>query len=108
MTYAVIVQPQAEHEFDVLYSYIAKRSRRGAIRWANAYFAMLSKLQDNPERFSLAPESALHDEAIRQVIFGTRHGLPYRALFLIRSEVRVIHLRGPGQDHLTVDQLQLP
>lgn len=109
MTYSVIVQPAAECEFDVLYSFIEKRSRRGANSWANAYFQMLRAIKNNPEGYSLAPESSLHEEDIRQAVFRTRRGLPYRALFLIRKNVvRVIHLRGPGQDNLSVDELTLP
>lgn len=77
MTYTVIVQPQAEREFEVLYSYIAARSQRGASRWANAYFKMLMAIKNSPAIYPLAPESALHDEDIRQSIFRTRKGLSY-------------------------------
>ncbi len=57
----------------------------------------------------MAPEDEDHEDRIRQAIFKTRKGLPYRALFVQRPEaVYIIHVRGSGQDQLDIDELSLP
>jgi len=54
----------------------------------------------------LAVESDYVDFEVREVLFKTRRGLVYRALYTIRGdEVFVLHVRGPGQDFLSAEQL---
>ena len=109
MKYSVIVLPRAEFDFQRLYDYIKKRSKRGSDSWANAFYRALKKLHMQPEAMGLAPESEDHAEDIRQLPFKTRQGMTYRALFVIRGDlVFVIHLRGPGQDTMSPDEIQPP
>lgn len=55
----------------------------------------------------LAPESENHRDEIRQRIFKTRRGLPYRILFVVRGDViYLLHVRGPGQDIMAPDEMQ--
>lgn len=57
----------------------------------------------------MAVESEGRQRDVRQVIFKTRHGREYRALFAIMDEtVVILHLRGPGQDLLDPDEIREP
>ena len=70
---------------------------------------MISGISESPLAFGLAPENEDHKETIRQAIFKTQRGLPYRAIFVVReNNVFVIHVRGPGQSNLNVDEVKLP
>ena len=45
---------------------------------------------------------------VRQVLFQTRHGRPYRILYAISGdEVRVLRVRGPGQPEQEDDELNI-
>jgi len=66
-------------------------------------------LQDTADRHGLAPESAGHPFEIRQIAFRTRRGRGYRSLYTIQgNDVFVMHIRAPGQDLVSPDQLTLP
>jgi plasmid stabilization system protein ParE len=109
MKYKVIILPRAEFDFQMCYDFIKKRSKAGADSWANAFHRALKRLHEQPEASGVAPESEGHDEDIRQLLFKTRQGLTYRALFVIRgNQVLIIHVRGPGQDAMSPDELRLP
>ncbi|MEX0819910.1 MAG: type II toxin-antitoxin system RelE/ParE family toxin [Pirellulaceae bacterium] len=109
MNYSVIILPRAEFDFQRLYDYIKKRSKRGADSWVNTFHRSLKRLHKQPDALELAPESEDHAEDIRQLLFKTGQGLIYRALFVIRDDiVFIIHIRGPGQDVISPDDLRLP
>ena len=109
MSFTVTILPQAEREFQEFYDWIAARSQDGAATWANAFLRALKSLESNPHGCSLAPESEDWPEEIRQLVFKTRRGNRYRALFVVRqSRVYVLHLRASGQNVMTADQIQGP
>jgi len=109
MTYRVQILPSAEREFEQLYRYIAKRAPRGAAAWANAFYKALKSLRRNPGRHPLAPEDDDHEIDIRQLLFKTRQGRVYRALFTIRDDnVFILHIRGAGQDVVSAEEMDLP
>ena len=99
MRYAVCVLARAEREASQIVGWIAQRSTTGAVAWVDAFEVALQSLAESPEARGLAPEDALIDHArIRHVIFKTKKGRPYRALFtIVGNEVRVLHVRTPGQ-----------
>jgi len=67
------------------------------------------RLSEQGDTLGIAPEDADHDETIYQIIFRTRRGLPYRALFVVReNDVYVLRVRGPGQDLVAPDDLGVP
>lgn len=108
MTYRVIATARAGRDVDVCFKYIASRNSRGAASWFNAYEQALRSLERDPSR-GVAPESEFFGEPIREHLFKTRHGRPYRILFVVREEiVHVIHIRGPGQDLMSSAEVQLP
>jgi plasmid stabilization system protein ParE len=107
MSHSLNVTSRARRDISVIMRYITERSKRGADSWYRKLGQTLDSIVAMPESFGLAPEDEDHDETIRQAIFKTRKGLPYRAIFLVRgSEVFVVHVLGSGQDNL--GQLQLP
>jgi plasmid stabilization system protein ParE len=109
MTYNIILQPIAQSDIDRIIGYLAERSPQGAVAWCKAWDNLLAELRDRAESFALAPESSYHEDEIRQALFKTRRGRTYRALFVVVYDtVHVIHVRGPGQDLVPPDQLQLP
>jgi plasmid stabilization system protein ParE len=107
MTYTVIIVPSAESDFQRQYDYIKERSKRNADSWANAFHRALKKLHTQPATYAIAPECENDERDIRQLLFKTRQGLTYRALFVIREDlVRIIHIRGAGQDIINPNEIQ--
>lgn len=108
MPFRVQITARAERDFWDCYNYIFKRSAEGASRWVDAFDNALSSLEREPAR-GMAPENHKHEDEIHQQIFRTARGLPYRLLFVVRNEViHVIHIRGPGQDLMFPDDIEIP
>jgi hypothetical protein len=106
MKYRVIVVHRAQRDVSQNYDWIAVRSQRGADAWFSAFESMLKRPEQNPRLYGLAPESDDATAEIREFAFRTRRGLVYRGLFTISGdEVRVLHIRGPGQRPLRPDEL---
>jgi len=98
VTYLVELLEAAKTDYRRIYSYIAKRSPQGAERWDDAFEVALQRLTRNPLEGSVAPESKRLTEEVRQLLFRTKHGLVYRAIYKIDGQqVVVLRLRGPGQ-----------
>lgn len=81
MKFSVQTLPIAEADFETLYEYIAERSPDGANAWAKAFEVACQTLSVNAGIHALAPESSDVDIDVRQVIFKTRRGNPYRLLY---------------------------
>jgi len=106
MSYQVRVLARARQDVDDIVSWIATRSSTGAERWVSQFEKALVGLERNPWVASLAPESEAIGEEIRQILFRTRAGRTYRALFLVfENEVRILRVRGSGQAPVTRDDL---
>jgi plasmid stabilization system protein ParE len=107
MKHSVVVLPTAENDLNRILLWLSERSHSGALAWLLKWEEVVLALADDPDRCGLAPESDQHPIAIRQVIFRTRKGNPYRALFTIKNEmVFVLHVRGMGQK--SVESVVLP
>jgi plasmid stabilization system protein ParE len=107
MKYEVILLPQAERDVQQIHNWIAERSPSGAAQWFNRFIEVLETLEARPDSCSLAPENEFvaAGRSIRQIIFKTRKGRRYRAVFTIVGDVvRVLHVRGFGQDLIEPDQ----
>jgi plasmid stabilization system protein ParE len=99
MSYQVTLLPAARRELATIYDWLAKRSPQGARTWFNRFTEALLTLEENPLSCGLAPESELTDEEVRQLIFKTKRGRRYRAIFTVSQDtVHLLHIRGPGQD----------
>ena len=109
MTHHVRVSRSARADVRQTLHDLNARSRPGAVAWRRAFEAMLSRLENRPAGFALASENDLFDEPIRQTLFKTRAGRTYRAVFVVRADVvHVLRVRGPGQNLLDADDLDLP
>lgn len=97
--YRIVVLEPASRDVQEQYDYIRQRSPTGAESWYEAYLNALESLRSDPLGPSVAPEDEHVEEIIRQVFFRTRRGHPYRIVYtVIGDEVRVLRLRGFGQD----------
>jgi len=98
MTYRLVIVEPAEADADQIYAYLLARSPRGATSWYRAFLACTKRITLQPLACSIAPESAEFDFELRQALFKTRYGSPYRCIFtVVDDEVRLLRVRGRGQ-----------
>jgi plasmid stabilization system protein ParE len=107
MIHDVFLLSRAEAELDAIALWLAERSPQGSLKWLDAFAAMKRRLATNPLAFELAPENEYVDMEVRHAMFGTPRGNRYRAIFcIVGNEVRILHIRGPGQPILTSEELR--
>jgi plasmid stabilization system protein ParE len=88
----------ATADIRTILNWLGTRSPAGADAWYRRWLAVLETLRQSADTFGVAPESGDHPEPLRQVVFRTRRGRPYRALYCVRDfDVFVLHVRRPGQ-----------
>jgi hypothetical protein len=96
MTYEPLLLPRAQADVE-----------KGAIAWRERWEQVLDQLRTGPLECGLAPESARYEAEVRQLLFKTRRGRTYRALFTVVGRgVYILHVRGPGQNLLRPGQLR--
>jgi plasmid stabilization system protein ParE len=101
MSYRVVLLARARLDVARIYDWIADRSTEGAQRWFDQFEKATVTLETNPFIAPLAPESGSFDIEVRQILFRTRSGNRYRAVFtVVDDEVRILRVRGPGQPPL--------
>jgi plasmid stabilization system protein ParE len=101
MIYRVVVLARARLDVVTIYDWIADRSLEGAQRWLEQFEEATATLETNPFIAPLAPESGSFDIEVRHILFRTRSGRTYRAVFtVVDGEVRLLRVRGPGQPPL--------
>lgn len=109
MTYQVHLTYRAERDVDRILQWLSERSAQGATTWDRRWQQVLGDLRTSAAKYDLAPENEDHDEQIRHVTFKTRRGKKYRAIFVIRGDLALVtHVRGPGQDLVSSDEIHLP
>ncbi len=98
MTFHVVVLDRARLDLDRLYDWIAASSPKGAERWLAQFEKAAATLGINPFVAPLVPESKSFDIEIRHILFRTKYGRTYRAIFtVVDDEIRILRVRGPGQ-----------
>ena len=108
MSYQVRVLARARRDFDAIIDYLAERSPEGAARLVARFEEALARLEQNPFVAPIAPESEDLQEEVRHILFGTRSGRTFRALFLVLGdEVRVLCVRGSGQPPVGPEDLEV-
>lgn len=106
MSHRVQTLTEAEEDYAEIYGYLYDRSPAGAANWAQAFEKGLERLRSRPEACGLADESFALRQDVRQLLFQTKHGRVYRAIFKIDGDLVVIlRLRGPGQRPLRSSDL---
>jgi plasmid stabilization system protein ParE len=109
MNYTVRSSRKADTDIAVIFEWIAKRSPDGASRWLDALEAAIHKLRIQAGECALAPEADEIGIDLRQMMFRTRRGRPYRLLFVIRDDVvSLAAVRGAGQDDVLMNDIELP
>jgi plasmid stabilization system protein ParE len=104
MAFEVVLLHQAQADFDSILAWFAEKAPNSLHKWLDSYERILSRLEHDPSAFTLAPEDEVLKSSIRQSLFWTGGGHVYRLLFVIAGDkVRVLHIRGPGQDYVKVD-----
>lgn len=109
MNFFVSLTEGAGSDIRAVLRWIDERSPAGALVWYRRWQDVLQTLRERADKFAVAPESQGRPEIIRQAVFKTRRGRPYRAPFMIRDQnVFVLHVRGPGQNLLGPDEVREP
>jgi plasmid stabilization system protein ParE len=107
MTFEVNLLPRAEADIQQIVQFLAERSSQGAAAWWQRWEQAIDELRDRPLQLGLAPESSKYDIDVRQLLFKTRRGRTYRALFTVVGRgVWVLTVRGPRQNLLRRSQLR--
>jgi plasmid stabilization system protein ParE len=107
VSYTLSILEHAEDDYSRMYQYILKRSPAGATRWEESLEQGLARLLENPLSFGFAPENDKLDIELRQLLFGTKQGLTYRAIFTIEANIiYILRFRGPGQRPLKAKELK--
>src|SRR5262245_48553352 len=108
MNYHVTILRRAQQDFCAIEHYITARSKQGARSWVKRFDEAIASLKKNPVKEPLAPENDEFDQEIRNITFRTRKGRTYRAVFhIMGNEVRVLRIRGAGQDTLEVNEVDI-
>jgi hypothetical protein len=98
MSFAVRELPKAKQDKRSIFSWLHERSQTGAAAWLDAYDSLLERLKRDAPSCALAPESKDCDFEVCQVLFKTRRGRIYRALYFIEGRrIYILRIRGPGQ-----------
>jgi plasmid stabilization system protein ParE len=106
MSYRLVIVEPAEIDVNQIYGYLLPRSPQGAYSWYRAFQACLERITLQPLACSIAPENAEFEFEIRQALFKTKHGTPYRCVFtVVAGEVRILRVRGPGQAPLKTSDI---
>lgn len=99
----------AVREVDEILDWFIRRQKApaGAEAWYRAYNAAIANLRRFADRQSFAPEDEFVDFDVRQVLFKTQRSKRfYRIVFtIVGDQVRVMNVRGPGQDLIPPERL---
>jgi plasmid stabilization system protein ParE len=96
--YRVIVLAKADRDVRSIFAWLWSRSPKGAERWLAALESVKEKLTEDPVRLPLIPENVRSSHELRPMLFKTRRGRVYRAIFtIVGEEVRVLRVRRPAQ-----------
>jgi plasmid stabilization system protein ParE len=97
---------RADRDVAQILEWLKERSPQGARRWLEALEQARTRLSQTPFSFPLAEEAEAFSEPIRQILFRTRRGNTYRALFVIRAdEVTILCVRGGAQRPVTPEDI---
>ncbi|WP_459556864.1 type II toxin-antitoxin system RelE/ParE family toxin [Lacunimicrobium album] len=99
MIYTVRLSPMAFKDFRKIVNWLIPRSQVGRKNWETAFYDLLSRLAQNADTNSEAEEEDRVQRGLKQAFFKTRHGKPYRVIYVIRPNNNVLILRphSPGQ-----------
>jgi plasmid stabilization system protein ParE len=98
MSYRIQPSAQAEADIDRIFTWLSGRSPEGAARWYESFWEGAKRLKEFPLSCAIAAEAKDFPEELRCMLFGTKKGRAYRALFAVRGNVvHILCVRGPGE-----------
>ncbi len=103
----VIITGPAKRDIQAAHDWWTEdRSFGQAARWYVGVHASIQSVRNMPERCSMAAESDLLTQGVRQLLFGLGRQATHRILFAIDGgTVVVLRVRHTSQDALSVDDL---
>lgn len=109
MKFRIKILWRAERDIDQILTWLGERSAQGANSWKIALRNALATLADTADSFGHAPENQDQELDVRQMMFRTPKGRNYRLMYTFdKTTVYVMHVRSPGQDLVSPDELQTP
>jgi len=107
MSYRLVYSRQAEADIrEAMEWWRDNRSREQAVRWIEEIFPAIEQLKSDPARFPLAPETDLHPQGLRQLLFGVGRSITHRVIFTIEADVvNVVTIRHVARRDLQADDL---
>ena len=106
MTFIVRELPKAKCDKHHIFRWLFERSPQGAAAWLDAYDRMIERLMTSADSFPAAYENRDLELDVKQVLFKTKRGRIYRAVFHIDApDVFILRIRGPGQAPVVTDDL---
>ena len=105
MVFQVKTTRSAELQIETAYLWLKKRNFTYADEWFKGLMNAMASLQEKPRRCSLATESGVFSEEVRQLLYGKSRNR-YRVLFTIREDiVHILFVRHTSQALLTEDDI---
>lgn len=90
--------PKALADVVAIARFLGKRSPQGMHAWLDAYDEAVDRVSARDCPRSHAPENDRVDEELFHVLFKTKRGRTYRAVYLVDGDdLLVLRVRGPGQ-----------
>ena len=84
--YRVEYSRRADRDASEILDWLGNRSRTGASRWLDALDQMVVRLRETPLSSPRAEEADAFSEPVRQILFRTKRGNTYRALYVVRDQ----------------------
>ena len=106
MGYFVNLTARADRDLDDLYDEINAEYSDAALRWYVALTEAILKLEVQPQRCPLTPES----DKFRHLLYGNKPHI-YRAIYRVledEKQVLVLHIRHGAQSEFKPDELMGP
>lgn len=101
MSFRVELTEGAYYDLDRLLAWLAARSPGAEERLSARFYESLPRLEANPFACGLAHENPEFPEELRHLLFETRKGRVYRALFVVRGDlVKILSIRAPGEKNV--------
>lgn len=99
MSRIVRISLRARSDVEQVFSWLSRRSPRGAQFWYAAFEQAIIKIGEHPEQFAIVPEATSRwNRRVYQAFFKTQRGRLYRIIFTWSdTEAIVLRVRGPGQ-----------
>jgi plasmid stabilization system protein ParE len=106
MSFRVELTDRAYLDLDRLMAWLAERSPGSEDRLSARFHEALLRLESNPYTCGLAFEHLESREELRHLLFETRKGRIYRALFVVRGNlVKVLTIQAPGEKPIRPEDL---